>query len=175
MPSVSINSNRNQYLIDKKMSAVIQEPEFYTRPMQQRDLAQVMDIETNVYKFPWSKQIFKDCIRVGYSCQVVTHDEAVVAYAIMSAGAGEAHLLNICVKQDFQGQGIGQHILHAMIELAKDKNVHTIFLEVRPSNQAALSLYLKNGFNEIGTRKDYYPAHRGREDAMVLALNLFTD
>ncbi|MCG6971118.1 MAG: ribosomal protein S18-alanine N-acetyltransferase [Gammaproteobacteria bacterium] len=157
------------------MSAVVQEPEYCTRPMEPGDLAQVMEIETSVYKFPWSRQIFKDCIRVGYSCQVVTHHDDIAAYAVMSSGAGEAHLLNICVKQVLQGQGIGQYILHSMIELAREKNVHTIYLEVRPSNEVALGLYLKNGFNEIGTRKDYYPANRGREDALVLALNVFND
>jgi ribosomal-protein-alanine N-acetyltransferase len=59
-----------------------------------------------------------------------------------------------------------------MIELAKQKKVKTLFLEVRPSNKKAMALYGKFGFNEIGTRKDYYPAHRGREDAVVLALQL---
>ena len=155
------------------MSAVVEQPDYITRPMQESDLTQVMAIETDVYQFPWTKQIFKDCIRVGYSCRVVTRNDEIVAYAIMSAAAGEAHLLNICVKQDFQGQGLGQFILEDMTELARSKRVHTIFLEVRPSNEVALHIYIKHGFNEIGTRKDYYPAKGGREDAVILALNLF--
>jgi ribosomal-protein-alanine N-acetyltransferase len=157
------------------MSAVVEQPEKCTRPMIEADLSQVMDIETSVYKFPWSKQIFRDCIRVGYSCEVVTSEDEILAYAIMSSGAGEAHLLNICVKQVYQGHGIGKLILQSMIEMAKDKKVHTIFLEVRPSNDIALNLYLKSGFNEIGTRKDYYPAKGGREDALILALNIFAE
>jgi ribosomal-protein-alanine N-acetyltransferase len=155
------------------MSAVVEQPEYLCRPMAVADLQQVMDIENSVYKFPWSKQIFKDCMRVGYSCWVVARGDDILGYAIMSSGAGEAHLLNICVDKQYQGQGVGQFILQTMIELAKNKKVHTIFLEVRPSNRTALELYLKNGFNEIGTRKDYYPAKGGREDALILALNLF--
>jgi ribosomal-protein-alanine N-acetyltransferase len=154
------------------MSAVIKDSDYQARPMAEADVSKVMDIETSVYQFPWSPQIFKDCLRIGYSCQVATINDEIVGYAIMSSGASEAHLLNICVKQSLQGQGIGKLILHTMIELAKEKNVHTIFLEVRPSNQAALSLYLKSGFNEIGQRKNYYPAKGGREDALILALTL---
>ena len=157
------------------MSAVVEQPDCFPRPMVETDLAQVMEIENSVYKFPWSKQIFKDCLRVGYSCQVVTRDHEILGYAIMSSGAGEAHLLNICVNRQFQRQGIGQFILQKMIALAKEKKVHTIFLEVRPSNRIALDMYLKNGFNEIGTRKDYYPAKGGREDALILALSLISD
>ncbi|MGD8592717.1 MAG: ribosomal protein S18-alanine N-acetyltransferase [Gammaproteobacteria bacterium] len=157
------------------MSAVVQQPEYLSRPMAEPDLQQVMDIENSVYKFPWSKQIFWDCMRVGYSCQVVTRDNEILGYAVMSSGAGEAHLLNICVNRQYQGQGVGQFMLQTMIELARDKKVHTIFLEVRPSNRIALGMYLKNGFNEIGTRKDYYPAQGGREDALILALSLFTE
>ena len=157
------------------MSAVVEQPEYFSRPMVEADIQKVMDIENTVYKFPWSKQIFKDCIRVGYSCQVAFRDDEILAYSVMSSGAGEAHLLNICVNRRYQGQGIGQFMLQSMIELAKEKNVHTLFLEVRPSNRIALELYLKNGFNEIGTRKDYYPAQGGREDALILALNVFAD
>jgi len=157
------------------MSAVVEQPEYLSRPMVEADLQQVMQIENSVYKFPWSKQIFKDCMRVGYSCQVAIRDDEILGYAIMSSGAGEAHLLNICVTLQYQGQGIGQFILRKMIELAKVKKVHTIFLEVRPSNSIALDMYMKNGFNEIGTRKDYYPAKGGREDALILALSLITD
>ena len=143
--------------------------------MQEGDLQQVMDIETSVYRFPWSTQIFRDCIRVGYSCRVIAQNDDILAYAVMSCGAGEAHLLNICVNKAYQGQGIGKFILQEMIRLAKEKNVHTIFLEVRPSNHVALDMYIKNGFNEIGIRKDYYPAQGGREDAVILALNVFAE
>jgi len=157
------------------MSAVIEQPDYYARPMVAFDLQQVMDIENSVYKFPWSIQIFKDCIRVGYLCQVIYQGDEILAYAIMSCGAGEAHLLNICVRPSYQGQGVGKFMLETMIELAKDKEVNTVFLEVRPSNRIALDMYLKYGFNEIGTRKDYYPAKGGREDALILALNLFAE
>lgn len=154
------------------MSAVIDQADFIVRPMLDADVPEVMQIETSAYEFPWSKQIFKDCIRVGYSCRVLTNDSEIIAYSIMSSGAGEAHLLNICVKKEYRSQGLGGYILQAMIDIAKTKNVDTIFLEVRPTNHAALNLYSKCGFNEIGNRKDYYPAKGGREDAVILALSL---
>lgn len=154
------------------MSAVIEQADFIVRPMLEADVPEVMNIETRAYEFPWTKQIFKDCIRVGYSCRVLANDQEIIAYSIMSSGAGEAHLLNICVKKEYQSQGLGGYVLQAMIDIAKTKKVDTIFLEVRPSNLAALSLYSKYGFNEIGQRKDYYPAKGGREDAVILALNI---
>lgn len=154
------------------MSAVVKHSDYNTRPMVEADVPEVMDIETTVYHFPWTKQIFKDCLRIGYSCRVATLNDEIIGYAIMSSGASEAHLLNICVKQSHQGQGVGKFILNTMIQVAKEKNVHTIFLEVRPSNHIALDLYLKTGFNEIGQRKNYYPAKGGREDAMILAMTI---
>ena len=85
---------------------------------------------------------------------------------------GEAHILNISVAPNEQGQGIGRRMLEHLIELATGK-AETIFLEVRPSNVGAIALYEKMGFNEIGVRKGYYPATNGREDAIMLALELF--
>lgn len=85
---------------------------------------------------------------------------------------GEAHILNISVDQNEQGQGIGRRMLEHLIDSARGK-AETIFLEVRPTNVGAIALYQNIGFNEIGIRKAYYPALNGREDAIMLALELF--
>lgn len=154
------------------MSAVIQSPPYFLRPMSQEDLDDIMSIESVIYDFPWTRQIFKDCLRVGYLCQVIEVDSHIVGYCIMSVGASEAHVLNLCVSENYRRIGLGQKLLSHMLVMAKHKNVGTVFLEVRPSNQVALALYDKLGFNQIGIRNDYYPAKVGREDAVILAKSL---
>jgi len=154
------------------MSAVVQTPELNVRGMTRSDLDDVMRIECAIYAYPWTRRIFADCLQVGYHCFVGEVDGAFAGYGIMSTGAGEAHILNICVASEAQGQGLGRQLMEAMLEEAIAQDVATVFLEVRPSNQRALMLYDRLGFNEIGTRKDYYPASKGREDAVILALNL---
>jgi ribosomal-protein-alanine N-acetyltransferase len=93
----------------------------------------------------------------------------------MSVAAGEAHILNICVHPDYQGQGIGRKLLMHLLELVLDHHVDMIFLEVRPTNFAAIKLYLDVGFDEIGMRRNYYPAKMGREDALVFAKAVIKD
>jgi ribosomal-protein-alanine N-acetyltransferase len=68
--------------------------------------------------------------------------------------------------------GMGKQLLGHFLELAVKRNIHRIFLEVRPTNFSAIRLYLNMGFNEIGRRINYYPTKIGREDALVLAKTL---
>ena len=96
----------------------------------------------------------------------------ILGYSILAIGVGEAHILNICVAPTEQKQGIGRKMLENLIEVARGQ-AETMFLEVRPSNRVAIALYMDMGFNEIGIRKGYYPAENGREDAIMLALELF--
>lgn len=155
------------------MSAVVKPPSLNYRSITVADVAAIMAIEEQVYKFPWTKRIFIDCIRVGYSCQCCEADGQLIAYGIMSVGANEAHVLNLCVHPKWQNHGIGGELLQCLLDIARDNAVDTVFLEVRPSNHAAVALYEKLGFNTIGTRKDYYPAEDGREDAIILARTIF--
>lgn len=142
------------------------------RTMARSDLPKVLTIETSNYTFPWDEDIFVDCFKAGYGCWVCEEDGKVVGYCIMTLGVGEAHILNISVDPSVQKQGMGRKMMESLIEIAKDE-AETMYLEVRPSNPGALALYKKLGFNEIGTRKDYYPAENGREDAIMLAKELF--
>jgi len=96
----------------------------------------------------------------------------ILAYGLVAIAVGEAHILNISVDPSEQGQGIGRRLLQYLIDTAQGR-AETVFLEVRPSNAIAIALYEDMGFNEIGIRKDYYPAENGREDAIMLALQLF--
>jgi ribosomal-protein-alanine N-acetyltransferase len=150
------------------MSAVLKEA-VKIRPMQDDDVTLVLAAEESAYEFPWGEAVFKNCMRVGYYCRVLEYDGLVVAHAVMTVAAGESHILNICVHADYQSMGLGRCLLEHLIELALERDVNMTFLEVRPSNFAAIKLYLDLGFNEIGTRRNYYPAKVGREDALVFA------
>ncbi len=143
-------------------------PEVLIRPMRATDVAEVVAIERAAYQFPWSEGIFRDCLRVGYLCRVVTVDRQVLAYGVMSFGAGEAHILNLCVSEAYRCRGVGKRLLGALMERAAAAGMAEAFLEVRPSNTAAIRLYLALGFEQVGMRRGYYQAVGGREDAAVL-------
>jgi len=142
------------------------------RPMAEDDLTAVMAIERRAYNYPWTENIFRDCLRVGYCCWVLERSGAIEAYAIMNVAAGESHILNLCVDPLRQGRGLGQSMLQQMVRVARMHRADTMFLEVRPSNEPAVRLYEGAGFMEVGMRRGYYPAPGGREDARIFALAL---
>lgn len=137
-------------------------------PMRDADIPAVIAIERASYQFPWSESIFRDCLRVGYLCRVAVRVGKLVGYSIMSVGAGEAHVLNLCVDPDERCRGVGGRMLHSLLVSAHDEGAREVFLEVRPSNTAAIRLYQSFGFQQIGLRRGYYQAAGAREDAVVL-------
>jgi ribosomal-protein-alanine N-acetyltransferase len=151
------------------MSAVFEYPTETYRLMTTHDLPVVMEIEHRSYDFPWTEGIFHDCMRFGYSSWVIEVDRDIIGYAVMSLAVQECHILNLCVDPKLQGQGIGRRLLQELLSIARAREADSAFLEVRPSNVQALSLYFSEGFNEIGSRRDYYPAKFSREDAVILA------
>jgi ribosomal-protein-alanine N-acetyltransferase len=142
------------------------------RPMTIPDVGSVGAIERASYQFPWSEGVFRDCVRVGYLCRVVEYRNEISGYGIMSFGAGEAHVLNICVQQPLRGSGVGRQLMEYLLDRARDEYMQDVFLEVRPSNTVAIQLYESMGFERIGLRKGYYQAVGGREDALVYKLTL---
>jgi ribosomal-protein-alanine N-acetyltransferase len=154
------------------MSAILSDPGERLRPMTVTDLDKIMEIEPRAYEFPWSEGIFRDCLRVGYCCWCYEENEELTGYGVMSVAAGESHILNLTVRPEVQRMGIGKKLLKHFIQLARRHKADTLMLEVRPSNTAAIRLYEAQGFNEIGVRRNYYPAANGREDALLLALYL---
>jgi ribosomal-protein-alanine N-acetyltransferase len=154
------------------MVAILKQPYPLLRPMRVEDLEQVIAIELAAYEYPWTLAIFRDCLRAGYDCWVLTHAVEVIGYGVLTSAAGEAHVLNVCVAPAQQGQGHGRRLMQRLIDLARWHHAERIFLEVRPSNARAIALYHALGFNEIGRRPNYYPAKRGREDAIVMAREL---
>ncbi|MBU0655418.1 MAG: ribosomal protein S18-alanine N-acetyltransferase [Gammaproteobacteria bacterium] len=144
------------------------------RPMTAEDVVNVMAIEERAFPFPWTEGIFRDCIRQGYSCWIYEREGEIAGYAIVMFVLDEMHLLNICIRPEEQGRGLGSALLKTLERIAQGIKVETCFLEVRQSNFSAIRLYLNAGFNEIGQRKGYYPAAIGREDAIVMAKTLMS-
>lgn len=139
------------------------------RTMTYADLKQVIEVEMQAYTHPWTIGIFRDCLRVGYSCWVLAEDDVIIGYGIVMLAAGEAHVLNLCVKPDCQRKGLGRHLLNYMADKATQSGIDMILLEVRRSNRSAIDLYMSEGFHELGVRDNYYPAETGREDAIIFA------
>ena len=140
------------------------------------DLDELLLLEVAGHSIPWSREIFQDCMRAGYYCVLARVNQAIVVYAVSSAAAGEAHILNVCVNEAHRRQGYGRAAVLHLLDVVKHNKVQTVFLEVRPSNINAINLYDSLGFLEIGQRKGYYPKKEGgREDALVMALELGFD
>jgi ribosomal-protein-alanine N-acetyltransferase len=153
------------------VSSVKQEQPFAAadiRPMNELDVPMVVAIERSAYQFPWSEGIFRDCLRVGYVCRIVDVGGEIAGYGIMSVGAGEAHVLNVCIRDEYRNQGLARRIMTWLLERARGAGMYEAYLEVRPSNTVAARLYHSLGFEQVGVRRGYYQAPGGREDAAVL-------
>lgn len=142
------------------------------RSLRSQDLDAVMEIESACYAFPWTRGIFEECLRAGYASFGLQVDGFLVGYSVYNWGAGESHLLNLCIHPDWQKKGFGKILLEHSIGHARSLECHVMFLEVRPSNADAAVLYRRRGFEEVGTRPAYYEATAGREDAVVMRLDL---
>lgn len=142
------------------------------RPMLESDVESVLSIELAAFSHPWTRGILLDCVRSGYECWLLFQGDQQVGHSVLSAAGDESHLLNITIKPENQGFGLGVALLEFIIDRAKQCKAEVTFLEVRASNEAAARLYERFGFNEIGRRRNYYPAAGGREDALVMAYSL---
>jgi ribosomal-protein-alanine N-acetyltransferase len=140
--------------------------------MREEDLDEVMAIESAVYTHPWTRGNFADSLRSGYDCRTLRLGGELLGYFVVMAAAGEAHLLNLSVAAAHQRRGIGSGLLREAAAIAIGRGARSLFLEVRPSNRGAQALYTRFGFRKVAVRRGYYPAHDGREDALVLTLAL---
>lgn len=147
--------------------------DFLIRPMLDSDLDQVMDNENAAYDFPWTRGIFENNLKRHYAIVAVnTKSQQLMGHALLSIVLDEAHVLNIAVAPLGQRRGIGRALLEDILAYGRENHCLEAFLEVRESNRPAFSLYHSLGFNEIGVRKNYYPAKGGKEDAILLACAL---
>jgi len=140
--------------------------------MVTQDLPTIIRLENEGHAYPWTPGIFEDCLKVGYVAEVFVDDEEIIAYGLMSTAAQEAHVFNVCVNKEQRRNGYGRKMMNHLMGIAKTKQANSVFLEVRPSNKSAIYLYEDMGFNEISLRKNYYPANSGREDALVMAIEI---
>ena len=142
------------------------------RCMTGADVDAVVAIEEAIYPHPWTRGNFSDSLAASYHCWIAECGGEMAGYTVVAIAAGEAHLLNLSVASPWQRRGIGREMLNFVLRLARESGAGRILLEVRPSNSAARALYAAAGFAEIATRRDYYPADKSREDAIVLELAL---
>ncbi len=136
------------------------------------DLDNITEIEKSSYPFPWTHGIFQGCLRAGFACFGLQLGNELAGYTISNWVAGESHLLNLCIHPKFRKQGFGKLLLDHSIGHARALDCHVMFLEVRPSNVDAGLLYRQRGFTEAGSRPAYYQAEGGREDALLMRLDL---
>lgn len=147
------------------MSVLTVAAEFF--PMNERDLDEVAALEASLQAFPWTRGNFADSLAGGHSVWVMREGGELIGFSVVMSVLDEAHLLNIGVDRKRHGQGLGSRLLRHAMECARLGGARKLFLEVRPSNDRAVALYRHFGFREIGRRKGYYPAHDGREDALI--------
>ncbi|WP_225721827.1 ribosomal protein S18-alanine N-acetyltransferase [Candidatus Vallotiella sp. (ex Adelges kitamiensis)] len=142
----------------------------YLETMTERDLDKVIEIERDVYDFPWTRGDFEDSIKSGYfGVCLRKFTGMLVGYCILMLVVDEMHLLNLCVTPTAQNRGSGLTLLYEVLRITYAHQLYSILLEVRPSNCRAIRLYNRFGFIEIGRRKNYYATrHSGREDAIVM-------
>jgi [ribosomal protein S18]-alanine N-acetyltransferase len=143
-------------------------------PMQLDFLEEVLLIENDVYPHPWTRGNFLDSLYSGYDCWTLQDEtERILGYFLAMRIVDEIHLLNLAVRRDMQGCGMGVLLLDNVAMLAQKNGMDSILLEVRLSNKRALTIYKRYGFCMIGLRKGYYPASCGiREDAVIMRLKL---
>jgi [ribosomal protein S18]-alanine N-acetyltransferase len=153
------------------MSAVLK-PDYNMRPMLDVDLDAIMQIEPLIYSHPWTRGNFNDSLKAGHKAWVMTSDDEIVGYAVIMIVLDEAHLLNMSIALPYQKQGLGRMLLLHLIDQAKTFRTENMFLEVRASNVSAIALYENVGFVEMSIRRGYYPANKGREDAILMGLAL---
>ena len=145
-------------------------PALRLRPMRVSDLDAVMAIEASAYSFPWSRGNMVDSLAASHFAQVLEDGEGqIVGYFVAMPGVDEMHLLNITVAGPWRGRGLGGRLLDELEAHCRERDLATLWLEVRASNEGACGLYRRRGFAEVARRRGYYPGpHGSREDALVM-------
>ena len=155
------------------MSALVRPAQDRFVPLERGRIAEVMKLERQIYPFPWTSGNFEDALHSGYSAwALVSETDAIIAYAVSMLAVDEAHLLNLAVDPQRQRCGYGWKMLDWTARTMHEYGARSLLLEVRPSNTDAQRLYRQYGFEVIGRRRGYYPARRGREDAIVMRIAL---
>ena len=145
---------------------------FVFREISLGDLDGIVQIERAVNPFPWGEEALRDTIASSGHHLMSLREGRAVGFLLSSFVLDEAQLLLIGVSPDWQGVGVGGQLLKELINRSKDLGQKLRYLEVRSGNERAIRLYRSLGFIDIGVRRDYYPGLVGREDAIVMSLQL---
>ena len=140
------------------------------RPMTEEDLPQILAIEEASFPDPWSEEGFLQSLNAPASlCLVAVDAQKIAGYCIFYSVLDEAELLNVAVAQECRGRGLGEAMLREALQSLMQQGVRHFYLEVRQSNEIALSMYKKLGFRTDFVREGYY--ERPREDAVVMSFH----
>ncbi|MFH8133290.1 ribosomal protein S18-alanine N-acetyltransferase [Pantoea osteomyelitidis] len=136
------------------------------------DLAQAHAIERRSHAFPWSEKTFASNQGERFLNFRLDVAGQMAAFAITQVVLDEASLFNVAVDPAYQRRGLGRQLLQHLIGELQQRDVMTLWLEVRASNLPAIALYEQLEFHQVSRRPNYYPAASGREDAIIMALTL---
>jgi ribosomal-protein-alanine N-acetyltransferase len=131
-----------------------------------------MAIETACHAYPWTQKTMEGCLAGRYFNGAIYSDERLAGFYVGERAGPDNTLMNICVAPEFQGNGFAKVLLQDFVMRSEGMSAENLFLEVRASNKVAIGLYEQAGFIESGVRKNYYPSHAGKEDAILMALGL---
>jgi ribosomal-protein-alanine N-acetyltransferase len=142
---------------------------FSIRRMTDKDLEEILAIEQASYRTPWSRRAFKSEVDTAHAFPLVlgqTDPPSVVAYVCSWLTLDECHILNVAVHPSFRRMGLASQLIDHLLDVCRREGILRYFLEVRVSNEGAISLYRKYGFRVCGVRRRYY-ADTG-EDALIM-------
>ena len=135
--------------------------------MNESHVAAVAELEKICFSDPWSEKSVGDELNNPLSLWLVAMEEDRLAgYVGSQSVMGESDMMNVAVDPDFRRQGIGENLVNALVEHLAQLGNYCLSLEVRASNEPAISLYQKLGFNQVGRRPNYY--RNPKEDALIL-------
>ena len=139
------------------------------------DTDAVLLIENQNSHNPWSKnQIIESILNPTNLCYSISVNNQIIGFLMAMSATDTADILNISIIKDYQRKGYGKKLLQNLIKNLKDRAIGQLILEVRRSNQAAITFYLKHGFEEISLRKNYYMINskhpNQKEDGIIMRL-----
>ena len=140
--------------------------------MDERDVSRVVAIETASFSSAWHGDTFRSLLnRPGAELWVMDDaEDGVIGYSVLWCILDQGELANIAIADGHRGRGLGAHLLERMLDVGRERDVASVYLEVRASNKAAIGLYERFGFAQIGVRRRYYD--KPKEDALVMLARL---
>ena len=138
-------------------------------PMDRSHIKEIAQIERECFSAPWSEAMLEEELFNPLASFIVAQrpDGAVLGYAGLHVVVDEGYIDNVAVREDYRGNGIADDLVDVFVSFGRE-NLAFLKMEVRPSNDAAIQLYYKHGFAQVGRRKDYY--QEPKEDAIIMTL-----